>query len=271
MQNWRLDNLVSNQLDNSKLIEGLNLIQSRPTVGSLAAYDEFESDELHRFLDIYHLNVDKTITGNEPFPGVMLTPKKSEVTLPDDIYRLLVNYYNNAYELEFMSVSDLVESGAFNQTNRPIVILPNVDQFGRIRIGAEVFGSTLAPRYAKNSHILAKFIQENNSTDTFPGQVQYYFEHKIDLPDGTKTHHLAFIRWYLPVQNQQTRFHCRIDNDDNSCNTELWGKNFYDISRDNIIPVHNIYCRFIPSIFTVGIRRPVKHMAVIPINRHFHI
>ena len=53
MQNWRLDNLISDQLDNSKLEESLNLIQSRPTVESLAAYDEFEFDELRRFLDIY--------------------------------------------------------------------------------------------------------------------------------------------------------------------------------------------------------------------------
>ena len=103
------------------------------------------------------------------------TPKLSIlcllVILPDVIYRLLVNYYNNAYELEFMFISDLVDSKLFNQTNRPIIVLLNIYQFDRIRISAEVFSSTLAFRYVKNSHILAKFIQKNNFMDVFPGQV----------------------------------------------------------------------------------------------------
>jgi len=90
------------------------LIQSRPTVGSLAAYDEFEFNELHQFLDIYHLNIDSTITGNEPFSEVMLISNNFKITLPNNIYRLLVNYYNNTYdELEFILVTDLVNSGAF--------------------------------------------------------------------------------------------------------------------------------------------------------------
>lgn len=272
MQNWRLDNLISNQLDDQKLIQGLKLIQSRPTTGSLAAYDEFEFDELRRFLDICNLNIDNTITGSESFPGVMLNPKKSEVKLPDDIYRLLVDYYNNAYknsELTFVTVGDLI---TFKGSNRPIVVLPDVDQFGRIQIGAEVFGSISAPRYAKNAYILAKFIQEDNSIDTYPGQVQFYFNHKINLPDNnTTTHHLVFVKWFLPAPNQQIRFNCRVANDDRSCNIELWQSDFYDIDRDSIIPVHNIYSRFICSNFEVGVRKPTRYMAVIPISKHFHM
>lgn len=272
MQNWRLDNLISNRLENSKLAECLNLVKSRPTVGSLATYDEFEFDELRRFLDIYRLNINNTITGSEPFPGVMLTPTKLDVTLPKEIYKLLVEYYNNAYELDFVTIADLARSGINRESNRRIVVLPNVNQFGRVRIGAEIFGSALAPRYAKNSHILAKFIQTNDVTDTFAGQAQYYFKHKIDFPDSVRVHHLAFVRWYLPAQKQQTRFHFRIESDDDrNCNVELWGKTFYEISRDSIIPVHNIYSRFISSNFTVGVRKPVKYMAVIPTNRHFHM
>ncbi|CAG8673382.1 15948_t:CDS:1, partial [Funneliformis mosseae] len=37
MQNWQLDSLLFNQLNNSKLAEGLKLLQSRSTTGSLAA------------------------------------------------------------------------------------------------------------------------------------------------------------------------------------------------------------------------------------------
>ncbi len=100
----------------------------------------------------------------------MLTFTKLDITLPEEIYKLLVDYYNNTYELNFMSVADLVKSGINMETTWPIVVLPNVNQFGRIRISAEIFGSVLASRYTKNSYILAKFIQENNVTDTFAGQ-----------------------------------------------------------------------------------------------------
>ncbi|CAB4425448.1 unnamed protein product [Rhizophagus irregularis] len=47
MQNWWLDDLISNQLNNSKLVEGLKLVKFRPTTGSLSAYDNFEWDELY--------------------------------------------------------------------------------------------------------------------------------------------------------------------------------------------------------------------------------
>ena len=107
--------------------------------------------------------------------------------------------------------------------------------------------------------------------DTFARQVQYYFKHKIDLLNSAKTHHLAFVKQYLPTQNQQIRFHYQIEDDDRSYNIEFWKKNFYEISRDCIMPIYNIYCQFIPSNFTIGIRKPIKYMAVISIIRHFYV
>jgi hypothetical protein len=77
MQNCRLDDLLSAQSDNMKLIDGLKLIQQCATTGSLASYDEFEFAELVRFRQIYHLEAEDTITGIEPFPGEMLSPKKN--------------------------------------------------------------------------------------------------------------------------------------------------------------------------------------------------
>lgn len=269
MQNWRLDDLLSNQLNNSKLVEGLKLVKSRPTTGSLSAYDNFEWDELYRFRLIYSLEVEETITGSEQFPGEMMTPRKQDVILPNDIYKLLVDYYHDAYDLEFVTIADSIESRL--QSRRPIVVRPIINQYGRIRIGAEIFGSANTPRFYKNSFILAKFVQDNNIADVFPGQVQYYLEHEVNLPSGKQTHKLAFVKWYLPAPNYQKRFYCQVENDINICNIELWKNRFYEIGRDSIIPIHNIYSRFIPSKFIVGQRNPVTFMAVIPINRHFHL
>ena len=175
MRNWRLDGLISCQND-TRLVKGLDLIKSRPTTGSLASYDDFQYDELYRFMLIYNIEVEDTITGSKKLPGEMMTPKKLEVNLPDDVYDLLVNYYNNAYELEFVTIAESIES-----KNNSIVVRPQINQFGRIRIGAEIFGSANTPRYLKNSYILAKFIQENGSIETYPGQVQYFFEHEINI------------------------------------------------------------------------------------------
>lgn len=269
MQNWRLDDLISAQSDNTKLMEALCLVQPRSTTGTLAAYDGFDFAELYRFRQIFHHSIDATITGSEEFPGEMLTPKNNRVSVPDAIYELLVKYYNDTYDWDFVSIAELASNVNSQQS---IVVLPNVYQFGRIRIATEIFGSTFAPRYQRSSNILAKFINDDETTDIYPGQVQFYFEHTIQLPTGTTTHRLAFVKWYLYAPNQQTRFFCRIGNeDDKSCNIELWKNDFYDLSRDAIMPIHNIYSRFLPSKFTVGTRNPTTYMAVIPINRQFHL
>jgi len=206
-QNCRLDELIiANQSD--ELNEVLGLVKSRPTAGSLAMYDGFDSSELHQFRQNFRIESDITITGSENFPGEMLTPRNDRVSLPDDIYELLVYYYNDAYyDLEFVTIAGASDKLILEEESEDfIVVLPNITQHGRIRIGSEIFGTNIAPRYRKNSYILAKFIQDNETIDTFPGEVQFYFTHTIDLPTGSKTHQLAFVKWYRPAPNPKIRF-----------------------------------------------------------------
>lgn len=270
-QNHRIDELIIS-IRSDKLTDALELIKPRPTAGSLAMYDEFSSYELHKFRHTFRSDLDSTITGSEEFPGEMLTPKKN-VSLPDDIYNHLVEYYNNAYEFEFATIagtSEALVSGS--DLDDLITVLPNVTQYGRIRIGSEIFGAAAAPRYSKNSFILAKFVQNTDTVDTFPGKVQFFFTHSIELPIGTRTHQLAFVKWYLPAPDVRTRFYCKPDdNDEEGCNVELWKDEFYNADRDSIIPVHNIYSRFVPSKFVVGVRKPKTYLAVTPINRQFYL
>src|SRR5436309_14331939 len=101
-----------------------------------------------------------------------------------------------------------------------------LEQVGCVRIAAELFGSAMSSRYLKNAVVLAKFIQNDGTTDLFPGQVQYYLEHTIRILGESKTHRLAFIRWYKPAPNQKTRFYTNIDGDEKSSNIELWKMNF---------------------------------------------
>jgi len=280
VQNCRIDDLISIQSDNQKLVHGLKLIEPRQTTGSLAAYDSLESEELLQFKRIFCSELEDTITGSEIYPGSFLNPIKNRVDFPDNLYEHLITYYNEVYgedmNVEFGSMSNLINKGI--QDDSYTVVQPRINQCGRIRVAAEIFGSALAPRYKKNSYILAKFTQDNESTELYPGMVQFYFEHVLQLPTiGERMHKLAYVKWYLPADDHQTRFYCRAENDDDrSVNIELWKLDeFYEISRDSIIPIHNIYSHFIPAKFKINdnnSRRKTKtYMAVIPINRKFHL
>jgi hypothetical protein len=98
---------------------------------------------------------------------------------------------------------------------------------------------------------------------------------RVKIRSSIKTHRLAYVKWYRSVGNDRTRFHCRIEEEDyQSVNIELWKNDeFFDLSRDSIIPIHNIYSRFVPANFIIGKKRANSktYMAVIPINRQFHL
>ncbi|SRR6266540_6701146 len=108
MQTWQLDDLLSAQLNNMKLVEGLKLIRPQVIMESLANYDDFEFAKFVQFRQIYRLEVENTITDAEPFPGEMMPPKKVNVNLPDDMYNLLVKYYNVTYDnLDFFLIKEV--------------------------------------------------------------------------------------------------------------------------------------------------------------------
>src|SRR2546426_1232199 len=79
----------------------------------------------------------KAETGSEPFLDTFMKPMKKDVDLPTEVLELLVEYYCNAYEYAFATVSNIHTS-----SEDSIVILSKVNQFSRLRIGAEIFGST---------------------------------------------------------------------------------------------------------------------------------
>ncbi|RGB34808.1 hypothetical protein C1646_760114 [Rhizophagus diaphanus] len=256
VQNCRINDLISIQSDNQKLVNGLKLIEPQQTTGSLAAYDDLRSEELVQFKQIFCSELEDTIISSEIYPDNLLSPIKNRVDLPNNLYEQLITYYNKVYG-EKMDVEQLY-------------------------VKSDQLRSTLAPRYKKSSYILAKFTQDNESIELYPGMVQFYFEHILRLLTiGERTHKLAYVKWYLPVNDHQIRFYCRAEQDDDrSVNIELWKLNkFYEMSHDNIIPIHNIYSQFIPTNFTIKTnnnnnnskRKAKTYIIVVPINRKFHL
>jgi hypothetical protein len=269
VQNYScLDELSLHVGESQHLSECLPYIAYKETVGSLAAHEEFELLNYSEFLEMSKNVKENAGTGSEPFPGEFLKPMKKEVKLTPEVLALLVKYYHSAYGYSFVDLSNIHTS-----PSESIVVLPKANQFARLRLGAEIFGSTFSARHLRSANILAQFILDDDTTDTYPGQVQFFFEHSIVLPGkGSVTHSLAFVRWYKSADDRRSRFHCQISDDDKDyCNIELWKHEFYELERDCIIPIHSILGRFVAGTMTIGRKTPNKYLSVVPINRKIHI
>ena len=250
--------------DNHHLSACIPLITPKETTGSLAIQDEFNEIDYREFLSMSRDVEEMAGLGSEPFPGTFLNPKNLNTSLPEEVMEYLVKYYHDAYEKDFAALSDIHLA-----SSNAIPVFPKANIYGRLQLGSEIFGSTYSKRHIKSAKILSQFIN-GDIKDIYPGLVQFYFEHTVHFPEGSKIHALVYVRWYLPP-DKKIRFHCKIGQDDKLCNVELWTKKFYELSRDCIIPVHSILGRFVEGSFSIGRREPKNYMSVIPINRKFHL
>jgi len=247
-------------------IKELDLLDNQIVISSLLEDDEYSSDEMERFWSNSRNIRESIITGHEPFPGEMLSPK-FDVILSKTMLDLMVEYYTATYETHNFKAP-------FDDGPEDSIILSHVtiNKFGRCRIGSEVFGSAMSSRHVKSSLILANFITLDNQIDCYAGQVQYFFKHTIDFEDTPAEHNLAFIRWYKPAETYKVRYYFSIDDDEKTCNVELWKNEFFPDGRDSIIPVQHILCRFVPAKYKISTRpNAVEYIAINPINRKFHI
>ena len=257
-----LSNYDNDLYDNDLLHTFFDIIKPKKSAGSLAALDEFESDEYENFIRLSHIE-DDSASGMEPFPGELMNPYH-EMNLQKEmkeILDLLVEFYNNLYDGQIF-ISILSIRGSSNDN----VVNSRIKQYDRLRIGEDIYGFVQAARHEKSSYILARFINDDGTIDTYPGQVQFFFEHTIYLDGNPTIHSLALVKWYKPVQDH-IRYHCQVDDDIKSCNIELWSNEFYKMRRDSIIPIHNILGKFIKYKFYARTKK--EYMAVIPLNRKF--
>ena len=144
-----------------------------------------------------------------------------------------------------------------------------INQYARMQIGAEIFGSMMSGQHEKNSTILAKWrAAYDESIDIYPGEIQYYFEHTLRLPEGPRKHLLVYVKWYKGASAPSTRFkHSFIEPE--ISNTELWKAEYYPEGCDSLLAVHRILCRAVKFKYvTVGKQ---KYLSIIPLNRRFNL
>ena len=183
MFNGQIDSIISSGVE----MKGLEFLDNRPSIGSLSVTDQFSSDEIYRFWMNSQNIKESRIFGSENFPGKFLKPSSDNIIISNEMMDLIVEYYIATYEnLEFRKPFS-------DDSENAILIRFKMNQFGRCRIGSEIFGSTMSLRHEKSSYILAKFITNDNVIDCYPGQVQYYFTHMVNLPNRPTDHFLAYV------------------------------------------------------------------------------
>ena len=254
LKNTLVDYYLTCKWSSGLLDESICLLLPRKAVGSLALTEE--RGELQYFLSMRHnTSTFSKIYGTEAIPGQFLKPSYLRVIMPLELRRSLCEWYSILYEKEqeeILGFMDLV-----------------INQYARLQIGAEIFGSMISGRHEKNANILAKWKAANDdSVDTYPGEVQYYFDHTLRFPEGAKTHLLAYVKWYKPASNSSVRFKHSFMNPEVS-NTELWNDEYLQEDCDSLLAVHRILCRATKFKYVnVGKR---KYLSIIPLNRKFNV
>ncbi|CAG8706549.1 1673_t:CDS:1, partial [Dentiscutata heterogama] len=153
---------------------------------SLKMTENFKNKDLKEYLDMANkINNARVITETEKYPGEMIGMINENVNIPDNLYKYLTEYYfilND--ELYGDPHGDLYDEEPLTQAMEKVIT-----QFGRLKFGAEIYGSKIAPRYENRSYIRAKFLAfRDNTEDIYPGKIQFFFQHKFK----NKTYHLAY-------------------------------------------------------------------------------
>ncbi|CAB5385246.1 unnamed protein product [Rhizophagus irregularis] len=167
--NALLDELTSHTDQDLRLQESLEILKPRDSVESLSIYDKYTDEDYKAFRLLSTTIEEGAAFGFEAFPGSFLGPLNENVSLPKNVLLLLTEFYCNTYGQNFTALSNIHYA-----LEGSIPVLPQDSRFSRLRIGMEIFGSTLSSRHAKSAKILACFILSDDTTDTYPGQIQFF-------------------------------------------------------------------------------------------------
>ena len=228
--------------------------------GTLSHYN-FRTEDVLRFRSMTNDLIDKTVTGTEEYPGEIL-PRFYDSRLGDNVIKFLLAFYERVYGnggLTFHS-----EETA-RSDDKDILVSSTAMRASRLRIGDEYFGSLLS-RSEHSSYVIGAFLNEENDLLYWPGQVRFFFVHKLRLPmpDGweTREHHFAFVEWF---QQHERCNHFNVASRMQQ-SQELWNSLLVPHNVECILPVQRIAGRFVKATYHLP-RTERDLIAVIPINR----
>ena len=175
MKNMQVEYRISlvNRKDSELPLDKVLSLLNKKVHGSLRMTENFKSEDLIAYINMMNKINTNIITGSERYPGEMIKPIYENVHLPENVYQNLKDYYTTLYELISLSIDKVAT------------------QFGRLKLGSEIYGSKIASSYVILSYIRAKFIAyKGDSVDIYPGQIQFFLQHKYN----NNIYHLAYIK-----------------------------------------------------------------------------
>lgn len=119
-------------------------------------------------------------------------------------------------------------------------------KFARLNLDGEVYGSVYG-RTDIYSFVRARFrvkddAEPNNDViyDTYPGHVQLFFNHDMNIGGEMRRHVFAFVNWFVKHAHIQ-----RLGEP-----VEIWHADRFYNSMDKVIPIHRFVGRFVPGFTT---------------------
>ncbi|CAG8579176.1 2926_t:CDS:1 [Funneliformis mosseae] len=114
----------------------------KETTGSLAVQDELNRIDYCEFLSISKNVKEIAGTDSESFSGVFLNPKRINTDLSKEILDLLIEYYCDTYNKDFVALSNIHVTNS-----EAIPVLSKVNIYRQLRLGSKVFRSSYSKRH----------------------------------------------------------------------------------------------------------------------------
>lgn len=190
-----------------------------------------EDFDLDQFLNLATFS---DTCGIEPMPIQAIESIRSvkvDVSIQSDHYLCLLGYYQNLYGDYFCPYNTLP-----SEVGNSSIVSNTITTFKSVNILGQKYNSKEATA-ERGSYIRA--IPSFNSTNSFiPGQIQYFFQHKVLLRDDDgatqeMVHTFAFVMWFIPYSQVFPGFQ--------EYDLEVWRNDFMPISCASIVPIHRIY------------------------------
>jgi hypothetical protein len=99
-----------------------------------------------------------------------------------------VNLLKDYYEVVYANCGYKFHNGINDIGGSCIYVSSTVLRASSIRIGDEIFGSSLSESDL-NACIIASFLDEQDIIQYYPGEVIYYFRHRLTLPERNSRIH----------------------------------------------------------------------------------
>ena len=97
MRRLIFDNQIDSIISSGVATKGLDLLNRRPSVGSLSDTDQYSSDEMYRFQMNSQNILESQISGSERFPREFLKPTSDNVIISNEMIDLIIEYYSATY------------------------------------------------------------------------------------------------------------------------------------------------------------------------------